>query len=136
MRSMPARKMRVEVFDGEGNHYTVAFEGKVTREKAQCLLDIVELLGGVHEKKGFEGNMLVNSKFDKTQFVVKKHFSVRWFASKEVLVAYEQEFNEAISLSTISTYLSRLADRGFLLTGGSANHKQYRMVTIPSARDK
>jgi hypothetical protein len=132
---MPAKKMRVEVFDREGNHYTVAFEGNVSREKAQRLLDIVELLGGVHEEQGFEETTF-SSKFDKTQSVVAKHFPSKWFASREVLVAYEEEFNEVISLSTISTYLSRLVNRGFLLAGGSANHKQYRMVTIPTTRDK
>ena len=43
---MPARKMRVELFDNEGNRYTVAFEGQITRDKALRLLDLVELLGG------------------------------------------------------------------------------------------
>ena len=31
---MPARKMRVELFDNEGNRYTIAFEGQVTRDKS------------------------------------------------------------------------------------------------------
>ena len=44
---MPARKMRVELFDSEGNRYTVAFEGQITRDKALRLLDLVELLGGM-----------------------------------------------------------------------------------------
>ena len=44
---MPARKMRVELFDSEGNRYTIAFEGQVTRDKALRLLDLVELLGGM-----------------------------------------------------------------------------------------
>ena len=43
---MPARKMRVELFDSDGNRYTIAFEGQVTRDKALRLLDLVELLGG------------------------------------------------------------------------------------------
>ena len=44
---MPARKMRVELFDSEGNRYTIAFEGQITRDKAVRLLDLVELLGGM-----------------------------------------------------------------------------------------
>ena len=43
---MPARKIRVELFDSDGNRYTIAFEGQVTRDKALRLLDLVELLGG------------------------------------------------------------------------------------------
>jgi len=126
---MPARKIRVEVFDEDGNRYTIAFEGKVTRKKALCLLDIVELLGGVHDKQDLKHQMDNFSKFDKTKNLVKNRFSFVWFSSKEVLEEYEREFNEHISLSTISTYLARMADRGFLMRKGAANNRRYRMVT-------
>lgn len=126
---MPAKRMRIEIFDQDGNRYTVALEGKVTREKALCLLDIVELLGGVHEKQGLESSTLITSKFDKTQLVLQEYFPFKWFSSRDVLHAYEQHFDETICLSTISTYLSRLASRGFLLTKGPANHKRYRMMS-------
>ena len=46
VHQMPARKIRVELFDSDGNRYTIAFEGQVTRDKALRLLDLVELLGG------------------------------------------------------------------------------------------
>ncbi len=126
---MPAKKMRVEVFDEDGNRYTIAFEGKVTRKKASCLLDIVELLGGVHDKQELNHNVFNASKFEKTKFVVEERCSFTWFSSKEVLALYEQEFTEPISLSTISTYLARMTDRGFLMKRGSANNRKYRMIT-------
>ena len=44
---MPARRMRVELFDSDGNRYSITFEGQITRDKALRLLDLVELLGGV-----------------------------------------------------------------------------------------
>ena len=91
---MPAKKMRVEVFDEDGNRYTIAFEGKVTRKKALCLLDIVELLGGVHDKNKLQSNITKTSKFDRTKAIVEKHFSFTWFSSKDVLLMYEKEFNE------------------------------------------
>jgi len=127
--AMPARKIRVEVFDEDGNRYTIAFEGKVTRKKALCLLDIVELLGGVHDKQDLKHEMDNFSKFDKTKNLVKNRFPFVWFSSKEVLEEYEREFNEQISLSTISTYLARMADRGFLMRKGAANNRRYRMIT-------
>lgn len=126
---MPARKMRVEVFDEDGNRYTIAFEGKVTRKKALCLLDIVELLGGVHDKQELNRSVSNASKFDKTKSIVEKHFPFTWFSSKEALVTYEQEYNELISLSTVSTYLARMADRGVLLRRGPANNRKYQMMT-------
>ena len=127
--TMPAKRMRVEVSDESGNRYTITFEGKVTRKKALCLLDIVELLGGVYEKQESMYNMTNISKFDKTKSVVKKSFPFVWFFSKEVLAVYEKEFNEPISLSTVSTYLARMADRGFLIRKGPANDRKYRMIT-------
>ena len=44
---MSVRKMRIEVFDENRNRYKIAFKGRVTREKALRILDIVELLGGM-----------------------------------------------------------------------------------------
>jgi len=127
---MPARKVRVEVFDGDGNRYTVAFEGHVTRDKALRLLDIVELLGGM-PRAGSELDQRNPrlSKFDKVRYIVKEDFPVVWFSSREVQAVYEQKLKEPISLSTISTYLSRMVDRGFLAKNETSNRKQYRMIT-------
>jgi len=127
---MPARKMRVEVFDGSGNRYTVTFEGHVTREKALRLLDLVELLGGMPAGNP-EWNLAASdfSKFDKVRFIIDKSFPIVWFSSKDVQSAYEQEFREPISLSTVSTYLSRMADRGVLAKSGMSNRWRYRAMT-------
>jgi hypothetical protein len=125
---MPAKKMRVEVFDEQGNRYTVAFEGKITREKALGLLDIMELLGGVHNKQEVQTTVDI-SKFDKTKSLLEKYFPFIWFSSKNVLDAYEKEFNEPMSLSTVSTYLARMADRGYLLRRGSASGRTYMVAT-------
>jgi len=128
VKAMPAKKMRVEVFDESGNRYTITLEGKVTREKTLCLLDIIELLGGVHDKQELTTKTGRGSKFDKTKAVVEKHFPISWFSSKEALVMYERAFNEPTPLSTISTYLARMADRGFLEKQGPANNRRYRLV--------
>jgi hypothetical protein len=127
---MPPRKMRVEVFDEGGNRYTVAFEGQVTREKALRLLDLVELLGGIPAGNP-EWNRVASdaSKFDKVHLIIDKSFPIVWFSSKDVQSAYEQEFNEPISLSTVSTYLSRMADRGVLAKDGMVNCCRYRAMT-------
>jgi len=120
----------VDVFDGDGNRYTVAFEGHVTRDKALRLLDIVELLGGMSragselDKSNFE-----LSKFDKVRYVVKENFPVVWFSSRDVQTLYEQKLKEPISLSTVATYLSRMVDRGFLVRNEMSNRRQYKIVT-------
>ena len=133
---MPARKMRVELFDSEGNRYTVSFEGQVTREKALHLLDLVELLGGV---SGGEANTDISnrtreySKYDRARLIIQRHFPLVWFSSKEVQSVYEQELKEPIGLSTVATYLSRMADRGVLVKMRASRHLKYRMAPNSAA---
>jgi hypothetical protein len=130
---MPARKMRVEVFDGNGNRYTITFEGHVTREKAVRLLDLVELLGGIPRgNPEWEDAASKLSKFDRVRRVVEQHFPIVWFTSRDVQSMYEQEFKAPITLSTVSTYLSRMVDREILVEGGMSNRRRYRIATKPA----
>jgi hypothetical protein len=131
---MPARKMRVELFDSEGNRYTVAFEGQITREKALRVLDLVELLGGMpgENPSNTAGNVPsvnVSSRFEKVHSVVQKSFPLVWFSSKDIQSVFEQDLKEPISLSTVSTYLSRMATKGWLLRNGGPNNLKYKIVT-------
>jgi hypothetical protein len=136
---MPARKMRVELFDSDGNRYTIAFEGQVTRDKALRLLDLVELLGGAPSEgpvvnSGVALPSRVLSRVEKVQLVVQKSFPLVWFSSRDIQSVYEQELKEPVGLSTVSTYLSRMAGKGLLLrTGGSNNLKYKTAPNIPQA---
>ncbi len=139
---MPARKMRVELFDSDGNRYTIAFEGQVTRDKALRLLDLVELLGGASGEgpTAIAGNALPNkilSRFEKVQLVIQKNFPLIWFSSKEIQSIYEQELKEPVGLSTVSTYLSRMAAKGMLLRTGGPNSLKYKTApSLPQATIK
>ncbi len=127
---MPAKKMRVEVFDGSGNRYAITFEGQVTRDKALRLLDIVELLGGMPGVSPAGMQTITElSKQDKVRLLVEKSFPIVWFSSRDVQNLYEKELKEPINLSTVSTYLSRMAERGALTSSGTPNKKRYRIVT-------
>jgi hypothetical protein len=127
---MPVKKMRVEVYDGSGNRYTITFEGNVTREKALRLLDLIELLGGMPSvNPNLEETTSAYSKFDKLRSILEKHFPIVWFSSKDAQLVYEQEFKEPISLSTVSTYLSRMADRRVLAKSAASNSRRYRTMT-------
>jgi len=65
----------------------------------------------------------------KVRLVIEKHFLAVWFLSTEVQRIYKEEFKEFIGLSTISTYLSRMADRGFLMKNQTSGHRRYRRIT-------
>jgi hypothetical protein len=125
---MPAKKLRVEVFDTDGNRYTVTLEGEVTRKKALCVLDIVELLGSVRSQ-GEQRDLHKASKFDRVKSIVSSRFSFSWFSSRSVLTEYRHAFDDPISLCTVSTYLARMNSRGFLMTQGSSSNKRYRIIT-------
>jgi hypothetical protein len=140
---MPARKIRVELFDSDGNRYTIAFEGQVTRDKALRLLDLVELLGGGMPGEGSSSGAratIPNSSvsiFEKVYLVIQKNFPLVWFSSKDIQSIYEQELKQPISLSTVSTYLSRMANKGALLKTGSQNSLKYKTApTLPQASIK
>lgn len=127
---MPAKKMRVEVFDDTGNRYTVTFEGQVSREKALRLIDIVELLGGMPGMNTGAAEPLADqSKVDKIRTIFEKHFPIVWFSSKDVQAVYEQELKEPIGLSTVATYLARLAERGILTRNHASTSVRYRLLT-------
>ncbi|MCW4023946.1 MAG: hypothetical protein NWF01_02795 [Candidatus Bathyarchaeota archaeon] len=140
---MPARKIRVELFDSDGNRYTVAFEGQVTRDKALRLLDLVELLGGGMPGDGVAAGSRAPvpttsvSRFEKVSMIIQKHFPLVWFSSKDIQSIYEQELKEPVSLSTVSTYLSRMATKGLLLKTGSQNSLKYKTApALPQAAIK
>jgi hypothetical protein len=138
---MPARKIRVELFDSEGNRYTIGFEGQVTREKAIRLLDLVELLGGSSNENSstISGSPLQNkvlSRFEKVQMVIQKNFPLIWFSSRDIQSIYEQELKEPVSLSTISTYLSRMANKGMLLRTGGPSSLRFKSASSLSTTVK
>lgn len=128
---MPVKKIRVEVLDGDGSRYTITLKGRITRKKAIRILDLVELLGAVSDEviqPEIELSRL--SKFNQVKSIIRKHFSVVWFSSKEIQSMYEKQLKRPIGLSTVSTYLSRMADRGFLMRKtGEGNLFYYRIMT-------
>ena len=124
---MPGKKIRVEVIDEEGDCYTIVLEGRVTREKAQRLLDIVELLGAVRGDSGQSAPRPV-SKFDRIKAVVEKYFPFIWFSSVEIQASFERDSCEPVPLSTVSTYLSRMVNRGLLISKGPSHKRRYRVI--------
>jgi predicted transcriptional regulator len=60
-----------------------------------------------------------------------------WFSSKDVQTVYEQELKEPVGLSTVSTYLARMTNKGLLLRAGESNSLKYKMApNIPHATVK
>ncbi len=123
---MARKKIRIQLDDGEGGKYSLSVEGNVTREKIIKVFELMDLL----DMEKVEGEANLNSVGSKIWNLVENKFSFGDFTSSELLEAYEDEFNEPVKLSVISTYLSRFTDRGALERKRSSREWQYRKMTI------
>jgi len=121
--------MRVEFFDEAGNRYAITFDGRVTRDRARRIFDMVELLGGMPGVESEWERKEEISKIEKVHLIIEKNFPAIWFNASEAQSVYERETEEPISLSSVSTYLSRLSDRGVLARNRNSNRVQYRVIS-------
>ena len=93
--------------DSNGAKYDIKIEGNVTREK---VLKIFEMMDLMNIEEGPEA-LNLDSTGSKIWNIVDRHFPVGRFTSSTILGKYEDEYNEPIKLSIISTYLSRFANK-------------------------
>jgi len=121
------RRIKLELTNDEGDRLILIMEGRIDRGKIMQLADFLELYGGGDQRS--ETYAFENSKISKLMRIISKYFSLSFFSSREVLEAYIMEYREPMSLSTVSTYLARLADRGILERHGSGNNLRYRLST-------
>lgn len=110
---MRPRRLKVEFYDSEGVRHSIAIDGPVTKEKVGKVLDLVELMAGTPQTSATALG-LSPRKFDRLTSIIISQLKGRSFTSGEARRAFETAFQEKIPLSTVSTYLTRLADRGVL----------------------
>ena len=123
---MARKKIRIQLEDGEGGKYSLSVEGNVTREKIIKVFELMDLL----DMEKVEREADLNSIGSKIWNLVENKFSFGDFTSSELLEAYEDEFNQPVKLSVISTYLSRFADRGSLERKKSSREWLYRKMAL------
>jgi hypothetical protein len=110
---MRPRRLKMEFYDTEGVRHSIAIDGPVTKEKVSKILDLVELMSGTPQVSATALG-LSPRKFDRLAGAIMSQLRGRGFTSSEARKAFETTFKEKIPLSTVSTYLTRLADRGVL----------------------
>ena len=130
---MPSKKVKIEVSDNNGGNFSISYSGEINREKVLQLLDFVELLGGSNTYNPNTKQSL--TKFDRVVRLIQTHYPVGPFTSSRVQEDYEKEFDEPIGLSTVSTYLSRLINRGVIIYVGPSK-RCYKMKRILVVQEK
>ncbi|MEK6866798.1 MAG: hypothetical protein AABX46_05055 [Thermoproteota archaeon] len=104
---MAKKRIRIDMEDADGARYDIKLEGNVTREKVLKIFEMMDLMN-IEEQE--TTNM--DSTGSKIWHIVDKFFPMGKFTSTNILEKYEDEYNEPVKLSIISTYLSRFSTKG------------------------
>ncbi|MGI0029059.1 MAG: hypothetical protein ACREAQ_05015 [Nitrososphaera sp.] len=131
------RKFRIELEDAEGSKYNLSLEGNVSKEKIVKIVEFMDLLNiesgnGHGEQEGLTS--IPASVGDRIWSLVEKKFPYSTFTSTDILELYEDQFNEPIKLSVVSTYLARYSQRGRLQRTRQGKEWVYTAAREPSAR--
>ena len=94
--------------DSDGARYNIKLEGNVTRDKVLKIFEMMDLMN-IEEEREVVNKDSVGSKI---WHIVDKFFPMGKFTSTNILEKYEDEYNEPVKLSVISTYLSRFSIKG------------------------
>ena len=113
--------------DSDGARYDIKLEGNVTREKILKIFEMMDLMN-IEEEQSEATNM--DSVGSKIWYIVDKFFPMGKFTSSNILEKYEDEFNEPIKLSIISTYLTRFSSKGRVDRSRTGREWTYPTVKI------
>ena len=127
------KRVKIELEDEDGTKYTLALEGKVSRDKLMKAVDMLEImdvpLDHSYRKPPNEGTF-----FGKVMILLETTFSAGDFSSSDVAREFEEKYNQPVKLSTISTYLSRLAERQFIRRERFGNSWVYRRAYLNTSQ--
>src|SRR5210317_960188 len=105
---MAKKRIRIDMEDSDGARYDIKLEGNVTRDKVLKIFEMMDLMNIEEEQETTN----IDSIGAKIWHVVDKFFPMGKFTSTNILEKYEDEYNEPVKLSVISTYLSRFSTKG------------------------
>jgi len=122
------KKIKIEVEDEEGTKYTLALEGKVSRDKLMKAVDMLEIMDVPMEHSYRAPDQ--GTFFGKVMTLLETEFAAGDFSSSDVARGFEEKFNQPVKLSTISTYLARLVDKQYIRRERFGNSWVYRRVYL------
>ena len=105
---MAKKRIRIDMEDADGAKYDIKLEGNVTRDKVLKIFEMMDLMN-IEEEQEITN---IDSIGAKIWHIVDKFFPMGKFTSTNILEKYEDEYNEPVKLSIISTYLSRFSTKG------------------------
>ncbi len=123
---MAKKRIRIDMEDSDGARYDIKIEGNVTRDKVLKIFEMMDLMNIEEEQETIN----MDSVGSKIWHIVDKFFPVGKFTSTAILEKYEDEFNEPVKLSVISTYLSRFSSKGRIDRVRTGREWTYQTIKI------
>jgi hypothetical protein len=130
------KKFRIELEDAEGSKYNLSLEGNISKEKVMKIVEFMDLLDMESPPNG-QGEALNHkvpaSVGDRIWALIEGKFPYGGFTSTDILELYEDQYNEPIKLSIVSTYLSRYSERGRLVRNRQGKEWVYKSARQQTA---
>ena len=123
------KRVKIELQDDEGTKYTLALEGKLSREKVMKVMDLMEMIN-VPVEDGHGPTPSQDTFFGKLYGLIETSFPGSEFSSSDIAQEFEERYGLPVRLATVSTYLSRLADKNHLRREKFGNSWVYRRVYL------
>ena len=123
---MAKKRIRIDMEDSDGARYDIKVEGNVTRDKILKIFEMMDLMNIEEEQVPIN----MDSVGSKIWNIVDKFFPMGKFTSTNILEKYEDEYNEPVKLSIISTYLSRFATKGRVNRTRTGREWTYQSIKI------
>ena len=122
------KRIKIELEDEEGTKYTLALEGAVARDKLMKAMDMLEVMVVPLEPSRRAPDQ--GTFFGKVQSLQETTFAAGDFSSSDVARELEDKYGQPVKLSTISTYLARLADKQYIRRERFGNSWVYRRAYL------
>lgn len=127
------KRFKIELEDAEGSKYNLSLEGNISKEKIMKIVEFMDLINiepnENNEREIYGSNRSTPASVgDKIWNLVEGKFPYGGFTSTDILELYEDQYNEPIKLSIISTYLSRYTERGRLIRTRQGKEWIYKMA--------
>lgn len=125
------KKIKLEFFDRAGAKHTIAIEGDLTVDKVNRLLEYAEVVAGTNPQPSTVVETQ-DTKMSRLVDVINTQLVGQSFDSRKLWQIYHDTWPDDFSLGAVSTYLSRLVDRGILDRQGSPAHWSYKLKSFPT----
>ncbi len=128
---MAKKRIRIDLEDSDGAKYNFNIEGNITRDKVIKIFELMNLMNIEDQEDAPQ----LDSVGAKIWHIIDKYFPMGGFTSNEILEKYEDEHNEPIKLSVVSTYLARFSTKGRINRLRNGREWVYQIAKIPQRTD-